>query len=73
MDITNKYDAEVYALALEAGFGFCNYAHDLGLDHPETAQDKARFAQQEADRGVYQAALRTIGRQPALPLGSGPV
>jgi hypothetical protein len=36
-----------------------NWVRTLGLDHPETAQDKARIAQQEADRGVYQGS-RTI-------------
>jgi hypothetical protein len=61
--------ADIYVTAFEAGFGFCNYAHNLGMDPPETAEEKAEIAQQEADREAYKAALRTIGRSPRLPLG----
>ena len=60
--------AEIYATAFEAGFGFCNYAHNVGWD-PETAEEKAELAQQEADREAYKAALREVGRSPRLPLG----
>jgi hypothetical protein len=61
--------AGIYVAAFEAGFGFCNYAHNLEMDPPETAEEKAEIAQQEADREAYKAALCTIGRSPRLPLG----
>jgi hypothetical protein len=61
--------AEIYAAAFEAGFGFCNYAHNLGYDHPLTAEEQAEVAQQEADREAYKAALLLIGRGSRLPLG----
>jgi hypothetical protein len=61
--------AEIFAAGFEAGFGFCNYAHNVGYDHPLTAEEQAERAQQEADREVYKAALLLIGRGSRLPLG----
>jgi hypothetical protein len=69
IDAMRLAKAEGFAAGFEAGFGFCNYAHNLGGDPPETAEEKAELAQQEADREAYKAALCTIGRSPRLPLG----
>jgi hypothetical protein len=67
IDALRLATADGFAAGFEAGFG---YAHNLGMDHPETAEEKAELAaQQEADREAYKAALRTIGRSPRLPLG----
>jgi hypothetical protein len=59
--------AEIYAAAFEAGFGFCNYAHNLGADADD--EIRAEAALQEADREKYKEALVLIGRSSRLPLG----
>jgi hypothetical protein len=65
----HRAHADIYVTAFEAGFGFCNYAHNLGMDPPETAEEKAELAQQEQDRENYRASLKIVGRRPGLPLG----
>jgi hypothetical protein len=67
IDAMRLATAEGFAAGFEAGFGFSNYAHNLGMDPPETAEEKAELAQQEADREAYKAALHTIRRRPRLP------
>jgi hypothetical protein len=69
IDAMRLATADGFAAGFEAGFGFCTYAHNLGGDPPETAEEKAELAQQEADREAYKAALRAIRRRPRLPLG----
>ena len=57
IDALRLATADGFAAGFEAGFGFCNFAHNLEGDPPETAEEKAELAQQEADREVLQGGL----------------
>ena len=76
MDERHRVNADIYVTAFEAGFGFCNYAHNIDLseedfdDAESKEMFKAELAQQKQDRENYRVSLKIIGRRPRLPLGA---